>query len=135
MDLKSLKPSETTEVQIFHPVTGESLGIFIEILSRDSKEYFAAKHAEESRVIRSGVRERTADDIQKIGNNLLAAVTKSWREEVDGNQVPTLNFGGEHLECTPENAAMVYSELRWLRDQIDSKVHDRSAFLTNALKS
>lgn len=120
------------DVKIYHPGTLTDLGITITVLGKDSDEFQAVSRKQNKkrldRLTKGGFRgmvnlpqeEKEKDDIA-----LLSACTKSWRTGDDN----TILLKGEKLECNAQNAALVYTDFPWLRDQVDTAIGDRANFL------
>jgi hypothetical protein len=112
-------------LQLLHPVSGESIGVEIKLLGRDSAAYVnkardinAAKFAKAGRGKKLDL--LPSDDEQV---DLLVAVTAEWRGVV---------VNGEALAFSPENVRKLYAEQRWVREQVDLFVGDRANFLMSA---
>lgn len=130
MQLSDLQPKTSDQGQPFepvHPVTGEKLGITINLLGKDAPAY-AAKQNElvNARLAKATVNLKnvkiTADSVEAEGLMLLAVATRSWTG---------VQWEGKDLECNPANVTMVYTKLRWLREQVDAFINDRANFLGN----
>ena len=130
LELSDLKPKLSESGQPFkpvHPVTGEDLGIVIYLEGRDSPSYVVrqnklvnarlAKATQNLRAVKI-----TADSVEQEALLLLAGATKSWTN---------VQWEGKELECTEANALMLYSKLRWLKEQVETFVSDRANFLGN----
>lgn len=128
-------------IRLFHPGTNADLGIIINVLGQDS-EQFTKKQSEQQRKRTQRIRnsgtfrfqppsleEMTADTVE-----LLVAVTTGWASEekqADGaiKTEQGLKIGEEVIPFNAENARMVYTRYKWIREQIDSAVMDRGNFL------
>lgn len=126
--LDTIKASnEGIEVRLFHPATREDLDTFIRVLGRDSDAYKAKLHEQQQARAKKAQRGSlfqmtnppTPDEIEQAAIGLLAAVTVSWSG---------VEISGEVLPFNYENAKRFYSEYPWVREQIDSEVHDRRNF-------
>lgn len=149
MDLAKLdtvaSANEGFEVQLFNPGTMENLGIYITVLGRDSDE-FRRLQAEQSKrrmgkLAKGGsfrMSSINAEEMERDTLELLAACTKSWRQErpaAEGESldekhyVDTLTVAKEELVCTRENALMLYTKYPWIKEQVDAGVTDRANFI------
>lgn len=120
--------ADGAELRLLHPATFEELPIFITLLGVDSPEYRAAKHKAQSDALRKAQKGGKAiplDDIEESGIAILAACTKAWRTEDE----PTITLHGEALECNRGNAAKLYREMPWIKEQVDKFVSDRGNFI------
>ena len=126
-------------LQLLHPGTNEELGVAegspcrIKIQGADSMAYEEAaartvalrsKKATSTRrkVSTQRLLEAAADNA-KSQSEELAAITLEWEN---------IEWDGEPLEFTTENAIKVYSEHRWIRDQVIEFFGDRTNYLGNA---
>ena len=127
-------------LQVLHPVTGEELGVAegapcrICIKGADSMSYEEAAArtvALRSKDIQPNAKRKVttkrlleaSDKLGQAQSEEMAAVTLGW-ENVEWN--------GEPLEFTQENAIMVYSEHRWIREQVMEFFGDRANYQGNA---
>lgn len=124
------------ELRLFNPTTLKDLDIWITVLGRDSDEYRNLSNAHQqkriSKMSRAGsVRATfsTPEEFDREAVELLAAVTKSWRQVEDGKERDTLTVKKEELVCGKENAARLYKEYPWVKEQVDAAVLDRANFL------
>jgi len=131
MDLESINPAKFAargqKLHLRHPVTDELLHnedgepITITLLGRDAPEYRRFMRNTANAAMRKGKNNRASiEQLEQQSADLLAAVTVAWENVV---------LEGEALECTPDNAARVYRELPFVREQVDEFVEDRSNFL------
>lgn len=124
-DLSSYKASalDTAEIEITHPQTGENLGVKIRVMSVDSDEY--RKEAmrlqnESMRYYRKNRGKTTAERIAQEALDLLVAVTVGW-EGVEEN--------GQPLPFSKDNCRRVYTEIPFIKEQVDEFVGDRRNFI------
>jgi hypothetical protein len=132
MDLKDLKPkSDTVEVILVHPSNYETLfnpdgtEMSIVVHAPHSKTYKEAVHDQQNRRIQKmqkGKKTSTfsAEDLENDGITLLAKVTKEWN----------ITYGGSNPKLTVEKAKEVYSDMFWIREQIEASVSDSLDFTT-----
>lgn len=128
MDLENLKPkSDVITTKIKHPSTGEVIlnddgsEMYITTLSPHSSEY-RNKLFKMSREKLSDRSEEDKDlDFDKLYDasiDLLAEVTCDW----------SITYKGEAPKLTKKKAKEVYSDLFWLKMQVDASVQDFDAF-------
>lgn len=129
MDLKDLTPtSDTVDVNIVHPTTLEPLlndnsdPMVITMYAPHSKEYKAAVHEQTNKRLKQAQSKKkvdlTAEDIEEATLDLFAKTTKSWNITYDGEE-PNFSVG---------KAKEIYSEVFWIRDQIDEAVSNSLNF-------
>lgn len=128
MDLKNLDMRAAAEagatMTLRHPVTDEDLTdgkgkpVTITVLGSDSRE-FRRKVDEINRTRQRKRGNMSLAESERAASELLAAVTKSWTG---------IEWEGKVLECTPENAEMLYRERSWVRQQVDEFVADVGNF-------
>lgn len=114
MDLSKFAQNDSCKVELVNPISGEGLGAFVTIYSKDSKQF------------RKAQLEIAKGSIDDGGVYMLAHLTKEW----DG-----IEYEGSELECTPENAALIYSEVPPFYDQLERVVFDRVKFMKVTPKS
>lgn len=147
MDLSKLDSvsaaNEGFEVQLYHPGSREDLGIFIKVLGKDSDAHSKLFQAQQRRRVekmtKGGMRLRvnlSPESVEQDTTDLLAVCTVSWRtveQDKDDPKLehakPALLLNGAELACTRENAARVYKEYPWIKEQVDDAVNDRANFL------
>ena len=127
MDLASLDLTAAADrgadMHLEHPVSGAPLltdagePITIRLLGNDSREFRAAigELAEKQ----AGKRRQSLDAAEAHSCELLARLTTGWHGLV---------FNGETLSFTRENAARLYRERPWIREQADRFIGDRGNF-------
>lgn len=138
VDLSELDTSkdaeEGYELQLKDPRTEAPLDITITVLGADSDAYQETlrdllrrrqREANKSRRVKLLL---TPDEQEQDATELLVSVTRSWKN---------LEIDGKGLDCTPANARMLYSSRRWrwIREQVDAAIADRSNFLSSAAKA
>ena len=130
MDLMDLKPkSDVVEVFLKHPNTSDQLlnedgsEMTIVVAAQHSAEYRAAMHEQTDRRLKAMQKKGasnsySAADIERDTLNLLAKVTKSW----------DITYGGEKPKLTEAKAKEVYTEIFWIRSQIEEALADSADF-------
>ena len=130
MDLMNLKPtSDIVEVLLVHPTTLDSLTnedgseMSITIHAPHTKEYKAVMHEQTNRRIakaqkRKGTSQLSAADLEADVIELLARATISW----------DLTYGKKKPKATKELCTEVYTELFWIKDQIEEAMTDSTDF-------
>lgn len=109
-------------VEIMHPATGKKTDAIIEVYGIETKEYRSA-HTD---FVIASMTSRSIDDkdkkteaIEKAAVIFIAKITKSW----DG-----LTNGGKEYECTFDNAVKLYTDARYIFEQIDKHMNNRGNF-------
>lgn len=138
MDLKKLDTVAAAdkgfEIQLFNPGDMSNLGIFITVLGRDSADYrkISSQHSRKRvQKMTKGNQFRmgslTTEELESDTIELLAGVTKAWRDEGEklDNQVL---IDGVKYDCDLANAVMLYTRYPWIREQVDVAVMDRANF-------
>lgn len=124
-DAASLMPDgDSAEIQIKNLLTKKNTGIFITVLSKDSETYRDIQKTQANARFKNFGRRTTstsltAEELEEESLQLLVACTKAWRGMV---------YHGEALDCTPENARMIYERIPMIREQVDDAIHDRGNF-------
>ena len=129
MDLKDLTPtSDTVDVNIVHPTTLEPLlndnsdPMVITMYAPHSKEYKAAVHEQTNKRLKQAQSKKkvdlTAEDIEEATLDLFVKTTKSWN----------ITYDGEEPNFSVSKAKEIYSEVFWIRDQIDEAVSNSLNF-------
>lgn len=134
MDLKSLDMRAAAEagatMTLRHPVTDEDLAdgkgkpVTITVLGTDSRE-FRRKLDEINRNRQRKRGNPSLAESERSAAELLAAVTRGWTG---------VEWDGKVLECTTENAEMLYRERSWVRQQVDEFVADVGNFSQTTAK-
>ena len=121
MDLMDLKPkSETVEVLLRHPMTDDALlnddgsEMSVTVSASYSKDYRAAMHEQQDRRLaimqkKGPNKPYSAADLETDAIDLLAKVTKEW----------DITYGGSKPKLTQAKAKEIYSDVFWLRNQIE----------------
>jgi hypothetical protein len=136
MNLKKLAVSnanEGAELEL-RDLAGNPTGIFINLVSADSGGYqefirkFQNRRLQHRRGGMPSIEEIDAMNLQA----LCKAAMKGWRT----GEKPTIEYGDEVLEFTPENAMRIFGdqELRDLREQCQEFIDNRSNFLAKPVK-
>lgn len=106
---------------------GEPTGVFFSIVGRDSDAVRARMRAigeEEMQAEITGA-SQAIDKAERRTISTLVAATTGWR---DGDN-PTLEWGSDRLEFSPDNAARVYGGILPIRDQVSAALFDISRFM------
>ncbi|NIR87760.1 hypothetical protein GWO13_09480 [Candidatus Bathyarchaeota archaeon] len=130
MDLKDLTPSsDTVEVAVLHPATLEPLAnedgspMTITMFAPHSKKYKAAMHEQTNKRLKKAQSKNgfdfTAEELEEATLDLLAKTTKEWN----------ITFGGEQPKLTVTKAKEIYSEVFWIKDQIEGAVSNSLDFM------
>lgn len=117
------------EFQLIAP-DGSALEGWITVRGIDSEAYEAAQ-TEIERAWREELqrtrRALTSQEQEERATQLLIAATVSWRG-------PFFETSKGPVACTPNEMRRIYSHRgwRWIREQVDRKIHDRANFLPRA---
>lgn len=141
LDLKGLRTKETAttgvKYQLRHPGTDEPMAdagkpVTITLAGQDSTQYRTALRKRSARMIaeaqgtrrRKGPSESEAEVMAEQAETdtlaMIVACTLAWER---------IGFEEAELACTPENAAKLYTECPWIREQAEAFVADRANFL------
>jgi len=123
MDLKDLTPkSDTIDVILVHPNTGEELtnpdgsNMTICMYATHSPEYKKVMHSQTNKRIKAATKgddlTMTSEDLESSTLDVLANTTKSW----------DITFSGEKPELTVKKAKEIYTEVFWIKVQLDEAV-------------
>ena len=129
MDLMNLKPtSETVEVKLVHPNTGDKLknddktDMIITVYASHSKEHRAAVHEQTNKRLKAMQVSKKAnfksEEIEEATLALLSKVTASW----------DITYNGEKPKLTFAKAKELYTEVFWIKDQIEEALADSLDF-------
>lgn len=113
----------TKGVPLTFMVGEEKKPVTITLLGMDSQKVRDKRNFEINKRLKVTARNRnttTAEQNEEEGTSLLAFCTVAWSGMV---------LDGKPLECTKDNAALVYTRFPWLRSQVDEFVGDRANFL------
>jgi len=126
MDLNSIKVAENSEegadLIVLHPVTFEETDIVIKLAGMDSAKYRnQVKKIAERRMGKRQNNKIDLDAAERQSAEILGACTLKWKG-VERDGIP--------VECTFANAVEIYADpnLRWLREQVDAFIAERSNF-------
>lgn len=115
--------SDSADIEIQHPVTGEALGVTITVLSPDSDEYRRTSlqlQNDNIRFVRKNRGKTTAERLQQEAMDVLVAATIGWKG---------LQENGQDLPFTKENVRRVYAEFPFIKEQVDEFTADRRNFI------
>lgn len=122
-------------VKLKNALTGEPVGVTINVVSMDSERVIKAARSVEMRRIREMMEsegnklsdERAAEYVDIAEREQLIAAIDSW--DFAGNSFGEL---GNDPACTDENKRylVTHPSAKWIRDQLTQKVSDVKAFFT-----
>lgn len=131
MDLKNLIPeNDTVTVTLKHPGNGATLqnedktDMTITLYLPHSKDYKKQQHEMTNRRLKkmaSGGKKDfnlTAEDLEDLTLEGLAKTTKEWN----------ITYGGEKPKLTLAKAKEVYSEIFWIRGQVEEAISEAMDF-------
>lgn len=124
------KVKETTDVELLHPATGETLTnedgsvMTITVHGPYSSTYKAISHAQQNKRLMKAQRtggklNLTAEEIEASSLDLLIKCTAGWNITLDKKPE----------EFSQDKARKVYTEMPWVREQVDAIFADTRAFL------
>lgn len=121
------------EIQLKHPATGAPLDVFITVRGKESDVFQQIVRDQINDELRKqALRKKaaspevmTVEKSEERGIDLLVTCTMAWRT---GSE-QTLTLRGEALPCSVKNAKRVYTEMPWLRRQIDEAIADLENFM------
>lgn len=125
-DLSDLTPSsDTIEVKIVHPKTKEPFNndegsqMVIELYAPHTKEYKSVFYKQASKRLKM----QEGDDmdfeaLEEASVDLLAGITKSW----------DIQIGGKKPKLNPSKAKEIYSEVFWLKSQLEGALNNFEVF-------
>ena len=122
-DLDYINTSQESgyEVEILHPKTGESLGMWVSVAGPDSDKARRAIQRGVDRALRAQrTRRPSSADIQDNYVRQLAETCISWKG---------FQENGQPIEFTPENVAKVFRRFPFIREQVDAAAADRANFI------
>lgn len=131
MDLSELDSVKAAEqgaaMELLHPVSkaplkqADGTPITITLAGTDSDRFRKAEREKANRRLNATTRKPLdVDTFKADGIDLLVACTITWSG---------IKVAGELLDCTPANAARVYKEFPWIKEQVDAFAAERSNFL------
>ena len=123
------KVKDTTEVELVHPRSGETLGnedgspMTITVYGPYSSHYKAVSHAQQNARLAKAQRmggkmSLTAEELEASSLDLLVKCTESWNITLDKKPE----------EFSQDKARQVYTEHPWVREQVESVFGDNRAF-------
>jgi len=129
MDLKDLTPkSETVEITVCNPSTSKPLlnedgsEMTIVMYAPHTPEHKSEVHRQTNiklkRMEKSGRMSITAEELEDSALLHMAKVTKSWN----------ITYDGEQPKLTVEKAKQVYSDIHWIKEQIEEALSDSVDF-------
>jgi len=121
MDLSSLFASDTAEVTIKHPKTGEPLDMVVTVAGNASEEYRKVRTELAKRRIES-TRSITVEELETSAMRLLVACVKGWKG---------IQMAGVDYPYSAANAKELLSNpgYFWLKEQIETAVGDVANFI------
>lgn len=130
MDLSSFDTvaaaDEGALMTVEHPTTGQPLTqpdgspVTIRLLGQDSKRWRGYVHRTANKRLQSRKTRQTAEEIEAENTEGWVALTMGWSGIV---------LEGRPLDCTPENARLIYTRFPFIREQVAEFVSDRANFL------
>lgn len=113
---------------IINPITGEPLvrsdtgeECWIQTYAAQSKRGSEIDRELTNKAMRKRIQRMTGKDVDENVIAKLGMLTTGW-------SLALLNGEPLDVECTPENATELYTDIRWLRDQVSAFVNDLGNF-------
>ena len=100
--------------------------VTITVAGSYSKRYRRAQNAQTTRAIKGGGRRGsriTGESLREQRENLAAACVLAWEGFFDA---------GKPLDCTRENAAMVFERATWILEQVEAAQVDHASFFAKS---
>lgn len=130
MDLMDLKPkSDVVEVLLLHPTSMEPLlnddgsEMSITVAAQHAKAYRSAVHEQQDRRIKALQKKSSVNygsaDLEKDSIDLLAKITTEW----------DITYGGEKPKLSAGKAKEIYTEVFWIRSQIEEALNNSLDFM------
>lgn len=116
------------ELELLHPVTKAPLGVFVGLVGKDSTVFREhVRRTANDRLRKQAMQQRrgkdvdvpTVEKIEAEAIELLAACTTGWRN---------LEYRGVSLPFSAVNARVIYTDLPWIREQVDEAIGDLENF-------
>ena len=126
MDLKALSPTkETIEVIVMDPrdmsvpfLNDDETEMTIELYAPHTKEYKKAIYAQATSRMKQNSDDIDFELLENASVELLAQITKSW----------DITYDGKKPKLTEEKAKEVYTEIFWLKAQVQEAVNNFQVF-------
>ncbi|WP_321532265.1 hypothetical protein [uncultured Desulfuromonas sp.] len=143
MDLATLNTAQNAdtgiEIEIFHPTTGEPIGLTIMVLGSDSQAYIDAERKINKRRNEQAKRTRDLsagldyDQLQAAVTEKMVACFVNWKT-ADG---APLKLNGTGLESSKDNFRKVITDrgFFWLRQQVQQAMDNVANFLPSSASS
>ena len=127
---------EGARIELTHPFNGSKTGVFIKVLGKHSttfrelvRERSNRRVKLEAHAARRGkpMEPRTAEQLEADAIELLVACTLGWDSGDEAKQV--IPYKGEELAYNVPNCKRVYTEMIWVREQVDNAIGDLENFI------
>lgn len=144
-DLDLAQKAETPfEFELEHPETKEGLGVFISVIGSESETFQRYVREEGNKARRKAFEAQrkgksdgpmTVEDEEGAILRAVSVCIHSWRTVIDGKSEPVIHWGGDKLDCTPDNAFRWLSKFRWVREQVNKATGELGNFLPTPSKA
>lgn len=138
-DIASLDTAQASDtgarIPILHPTNGKEIGLFVTVLGKHSQVFRDIVRDRVNRRMRDEANAQrrnkpndtiTAEQVESEAIELLVSCTLNWDSGVDN---PTWTYKGEDLPFTVQNAIKVYTDMIWIRQQVDDAIGDLENFI------
>ena len=139
IDIASLDTAEASDIgariALVHPTSGKEVGLFVTVLGKHSQVFRDIVRDRVNRRMRDEANSQrrnkatdtiTAEQVESEAIELLVSCTLSW-DSGEGN--PTWTYKGEELQFNVQNAIKVYTDMLWIRQQVDDAIGDLENFI------
>ena len=129
MKIEKIAFSDTAEMTVVHPVTGEDLSDAegglqtVIVCGAQSKQFRTARNAGVNASVNKRGKQVTAEKMESNAAKLLADCTVEFKG---------VDFGGGLIDV--KNAHEAYIEHSWFKEQVDAFIGDNANFLVESKK-
>lgn len=108
-------------VDILHPVTGDPIGMSVQVAGPDSERARKARQAVMNANMRSNAASRPkANELEESQRKVIAKSVISWiGVELDGKE----------LDCTTDNVIKVFADYPFIYEQVSGAAANRAGFI------
>jgi hypothetical protein len=123
MDILSITMSDTTELELKHPTSGEKIGLTLHLRSMDHPEMKKITRAISDRALKLRARGKffTVDEIEENTSKIISASVYGWEWQEGGS------IGGKTPKFDAKELANLLAQ-KWPATQIDEALGDTSRF-------
>lgn len=112
---------EGTIVDILHPVTGDPIGMTVQVAGPDSDRARKARQAVMNANLRTSTASKPkANEIEASARSVVAKSVISWIG---------VELNGEELDCTVDNVLKVFTDYPFIYEQVSGAAANRALFI------